>query len=589
VTTVTTAAARPGGRQAVDQELRGPLGDLEVPARLAAPGPTWVRTVDVLVVGSGIAGLALAVRLAAAGLRVDLVTKADLPEGSTRWAQGGIATADQPDDDPALHARDTLVAGAGLGDAAAVDVLVREGPSAVDELVAAGVRLDPVGGGDPAPARTLEGGHSRARIVHAGGDATGAEVVRALTAAVRREDRVTVHEHTMLLDLVPSSDGGVGGARLARLGRRSQLRDVGRVLARAVVLATGGWGQVFATTTNPDVATGDGLAAALRAGADVRDLEFVQFHPTVLHLPSTPRGRRAGRSAASTMLLTEALRGEGAFVVDARGAHVLDGVHPLADLAPRDVVAAAMARAMAATDTDHLYLDARRLGADTLLSRFPTVVAACRGLGLDPATQVLPVAPAAHYACGGVVADMSGRTTLPGLFALGEVASTGVHGANRLASNSLLEGLVVARRLAALLAGGLPPTAPVPADDGAARGVLVDPGVRPGLARAAERDAGVLRDPDAMSALLTRLRTGRADPVAAPPGRAAWEATNLHTITVATVAAALARRESRGCHRRTDVDGPRDTWRRHLTVRSAGSGAEGRNPARIRLALEVQP
>jgi L-aspartate oxidase len=239
---------------------------------------------------------------------------------------------------------------------------------------------------------------------------------------------------------------------------------------------------------------------------------------------------------------------------------------------------------MAAAGTDHLYLDARRLGEATLLARFPTVVAACRELGLDPVTHLLPVTPAAHYACGGVVTDMSGRTSLPGLYALGEVASTGVHGANRLASNSLLEGLVVARRLAALLAGDLPSHAAAATGDHATGGTLADPAARPALAGAAGRDAGVLRDPEAMSALLERLRLHLDEPAGAAPGRAAWEATNLHTITLTTVASALARHESRGCHRRTDVDGARELWRRHLTLRSTGA-----DPARTRFTLEVQP
>jgi len=561
------------------------LPELWAPRALAAPAPGWTREVDVLVVGSGVAGLSLARALAGGGLAVDVVSKGSLGDGSTRWAQGGIASADGPGDAPGLHLDDTLTAGAGLCDPEAVRTLVTDGPAAVADLVAAGARFDASTDPDlPGPARTVEGGHSRARIVHAGGDATGAEVQRALQVAVRVAEGVTVHEHTMLLDLLSDRSAGPGspvtGALLAVLDGAGRVTSTGLVRARATVLATGGWGQVFASTTNPAGATGDGLAAALRAGAPVRDLEFVQFHPTVLHVRSTPLGRAAAQSPAAhrTPLLTEALRGEGAVLVDVGGTPVMAGAHPLADLAPRDVVSATMARAMAARGVDHLFLDARGIGP-RLEQRFPTVVAGCRAVGIDPLREPVPVAPAAHYACGGIRADMAGRTPLPGLYAIGEVACTGVHGANRLASNSLLEGLVVGRALAALLLADLPPRRR-PEGPPVAGGPLTDPGTRADLAARAARDAGVLRDPAALGALLADL----APPCGArtaTPGLAAWEATNLRTVTTALVAAALTRAESRGCHRRTDVDGPRPQWLAHVdtTLEPHVAGASG--PGRL--------
>jgi len=572
------------------------LPELWAPRALAAPAPGWSREVDVLVVGSGVAGLSLARALAGGGLAVDVVSKGALGDGSTRWAQGGIASADGPGDGPGLHLHDTLTAGAGLCDPEAVRTLVTDGPAAVADLVAAGARFDASTDPDlPGPARTVEGGHSRARIVHAGGDATGAEVQRALQLAVAgpaAADGVTVHEHTMLLDLLTDRGAGPGapvtGAMLAVVDAAGRVTSTGVVRARATVLATGGWGQVFASTTNPAGATGDGLAAALRAGAAVRDLEFVQFHPTVLHVRSSPLGRAAAQGPATahqTLLLTEALRGEGAVLVDAARTPVMAGAHPLADLAPRDVVSATMARAMAARGVDHLFLDARGIGP-RLEQRFPTVVAGCRAVGVDPLREPVPVAPAAHYACGGVRADMAGRTPLPGLFAIGEVACTGVHGANRLASNSLLEGLVVGRALAALLLADLPPRRH-PDSPPTADGVLTDPRARGDLAARAARDAGVLRDPSALGALLGVL-AARPRGAATAPSRAAWEATNLRTVTTALVAAALSRGESRGCHRRTDVDGPRPQWLAHVdTTLEPAAGAAGQ-PGAGRLVREVR-
>ncbi|RSO14463.1 L-aspartate oxidase, partial [Streptomyces sp. WAC 06725] len=389
---------------------------------------------DVVVVGSGVAGLTAALRCAAAGRRTVVVTKARLDDGSTRWAQGGIAAALGEGDTPEQHLTDTLVAGAGLCDENAVRTLVTEGPDAVRRLIATGARFDTTPGGDEI-ALTREGGHHRRRIAHAGGDATGAEISRALVDAVRAQGLRTI-ENALVLDLLTDAEGRTAGVTLHVMGE-GQHDGVGAVRAPAVVLATGGMGQVFSATTNPAVSTGDGVALALRAGAEVSDLEFVQFHPTVLYLGPDAEGQQP--------LISEAVRGEGAHLVDADGIRFMTGQHELAELAPRDIVAKAIMRRAHERGTEHMYLDARHFGARMWEERFPTILAACRAHGIDPVTEPIPVAPAAHYASGGVRTDLYGRTTVPGLYACGEVACTGVHGANRLASNSLLEGLAAER------------------------------------------------------------------------------------------------------------------------------------------------
>jgi L-aspartate oxidase len=524
------------------------------------------------VVGSGIAGLTAALHARAAG-HVLLVTKALLDAGSTTWAQGGIAAALDPLDSPAEHLTDTLVAGAGLCDEVAVRVLVTEGPARVRELASLGAAFDL----DPATgtlALTREGGHLRDRIVHAGGDATGAEVERALIAAVRADAGIEIVEHAAVLDLLLGPEGQAAGLTLHVLGEGT--RDgVGAVHARAVVLATGGMGQIFASTTNPPVATGDGVALAIRAGAIVRDLEFVQFHPTVLHLgPDAPLGQQP--------LLSEAMRGEGARIVDAAGSSVLAGVHPLGDLAPRDIVAKAMARRMLATGTDHLFLDVRHLGADLIARRFPTIASRCRAAGYDPVTDLLPVAPAAHYASGGIAVDLDGRSSIEGLYACGEVACTGVHGANRLASNSLLEGLVFAARIGENLAGSLAPQAVVVPDE---RPVgLVSPVSRTELVQTMTRGAGVLRSEGSLASTAEDLARMLAAP-SGPPSTDAWEVTNLHTVASALVAAARERAETRGSHWREEYEEPRDAWRCHLDATLDGAGALHHDVVRLGKSL----
>jgi L-aspartate oxidase len=530
---------------------------------LLAPPPGWRKDTDVIVVGSGVAGVTtvLAIRRALPGARILLVTKSLLDDGSTRWAQGGVAAALGPGDSPEAHLRDTLTAGAGLCDQRAVRALVTDGPAAVRRLIALGAEFDREPSGPLA--LTREGGHLRRRIAHAGGDATGAEISRALLAALAAAGDVAeleVIEHALALDLLLTADGRAAGLTLHVLGE-GQTDGVGAVYARAVVLATGGFGQIYSATTNPPVSTGDGVALALRAGAEVADLEFVQFHPTVLWLGQQARGRQP--------LISEAVRGEGAVLVNSAGRQFMAGQHPLADLAPRDVVAKAIMREMIAAGADHVYLDGRELGSQTWQHRFPTILASCLEHGTDPVTELIPVVPAAHYASGGVRTDLHGRTNVPGLYACGEVACTGVHGANRLASNSLLEGLVFAERIAAILARGLPPAAE-PATDVRPAGLL-DASMVPALQQLMSANAGVLRSGTG----LTEAAAGLSDlglSACDKPDADAWQATNLHLVAAALVTAALAREETRGSHWREDFGAPREAWRGHLITSLGDAG-----------------
>ena len=530
-----------------------------VPRRLTAADPGWTVRADVIVVGSGIAGLTAALRARALGRTVLLVTKAQVNEGSTRWAQGGIAAALSDEDSPEEHLRDTLVAGVGLCDAEAVRILVTEGPAAVRELISIGAHFDRDASGEIA--LTREGGHLRDRIAHAGGDATGAEISRALVAAVRRDPGIEVVENALALDLVRDETGAAQGVTLHVMGS-GQRDGIGAGLAPTVILATGGFGQVFGQTTNPYVSTGDGVALALRAGADVADIEFVQFHPTVMWLGPLAQGQQP--------LVSEAVRGEGAVLLDASGTRFMQDLHPLADLAPRDVVAKAIMRRMREEGSPHVWLDGRMLGADTWLQRFPTILESCRSRGIDPVTDLIPVAPAQHYVSGGVRTDLSGRASIPGLYACGEVACTGVHGANRLASNSLLEGLVFARRIVAALADDpavVRDPVPLSGDDG-----LLPHVVRRPLQQVMDTEAGVLRSADSLTAAETSLRRlGEAG--GATPSTEDWETANLHQIATVLVRHALLRTETRGSHWREDFPDRDDArWRVRLITRVDADG-----------------
>ncbi|MGI5129398.1 L-aspartate oxidase [Pseudonocardia sp. CA-107938] len=498
---------------------------------------TWQADADLVVVGSGVAGLTAALDAAELGLRVVVVTKDATDSGSTRWAQGGVAVVlgDEPGDSIDAHVADTLTAGAGLCDPVAVASILADGPAAVATLRARGARFDADATGRPD--RTREGGHTAFRVIHAGGDATGAEIERALVAAADGLPLLTGH---VAVDALRDERGAVAGlALLDDAGRPGTLR------APAVLLASGGYGQLYSSTTNPETSTGDGVALALRAGAAAADLEFVQFHPTVL-FDGPATGRRP--------LVTEAVRGEGAVLLDRAGRRFMTGVHPLADLAPRDVVAAAITRRLAETGADCVYLDARAL--DGFASRFPTVYAACRAAGIDPVREPIPVTPAAHYACGGVVTDLAGRTAVPGLYAAGEVARTGLHGANRLASNSLLEGLVMGGRVARTVAADrtvLPPPGPLVAPAPAMRTAP-----RPVVQRAMTHAAGIGRDAAGLAAASDTVEA--ATVLAAPVDRSGVEDAALTLLAQAVLAAAGTRTESRGSHVRTDFPDRDDVW-----------------------------
>jgi len=488
----------------------------------------WEARAEVVVVGSGVAGLTAALGARQRGLRVLVVCKGSVDDSATAWAQGGIAVVDGASpvagDSVATHVADTLTAGVGLCDEVAVRSIIAAGAAAVQQLQSRGARFDR--GPDGGTARTREGGHSFRRVIHAGGDATGAEVQRALMAA---GSDLAVLQHHLVLQVLLSRAGAVAGLLVADgQGRR------GVVHAPAVVLATGGLGHLYAATTNPPVATGDGLALALRAGAQVADLEFVQFHPTVLF---------AAGAGGQRPLITEAVRGEGALLRDLDGVSVTAGVHPLGDLAPRDVVAAAITERLRRSGTDHVLLDAR--GVPDFARRFPTVQSACVAAGIDPSAQPIPVTPAAHYSCGGVVTDLHGRTCVGGLFAAGEVARTGLHGANRLASNSLLEGLVVGERVAAAAAQQVCDAVPGEARVPEAEAARVLPRAR--LQQLMSTHLSIGRSAEGIATVTSELST------AAPgEGRTDTEDANLTVVAQALSAAAAARRESRGCHVRTD-------------------------------------
>jgi L-aspartate oxidase len=523
---------------------------------------------DVLVIGTGIAGLSFALR-ASRHARVTVITKKERPESNTNYAQGGIAAVFSPDDSPRLHAADTFVAGAGLCHRDAVEVLVREGPARVLELLELGVRFSRDG---DALSLGREGGHSRRRIVRAE-DLTGREVERALLAALAESGNVTLLENHLAVDLLTGRERGRGRVRCCGalvLGPDAELPEP--VSARSVLLASGGCGQVYLHTTNPAIATGDGIAMAYRAGAAVANMEFIQFHPTALH----PARKRS-------FLISEAVRGEGAVLRRIDGTALMEGDHPLGSLAPRDIVARAIDRQMKQSGDPYVLLDCSPIPPDELRARFPNILRVTAERGFDILHEPIPVVPAAHYACGGVLTDASGRSTLEGLYVVGEAACTGVHGANRLASNSLLEALVFAARAADRIG-----TDPAP---------VVEPDVPPGpYCEPAADPAEVEADREAVRSLMwelvgivrtgERLETarGRLGEVAVRADRR-WarhrpdvesvELRNLVEVARLIVECGLRRRESRGLH--YNVDHPyRDNerfLRDTVLVRPVGSAA----------------
>jgi L-aspartate oxidase len=521
-----------------------------------------------LIIGSGIAGLYVALRARELGLRPTIVTKSRLEESNTRYAQGGVAAALGPNDSPARHLADTVRSGAGLVDRAAARILTYEAPRRIADLVRYGVPFDTVEG---RISLGLEAAHSRARILHAGGDATGLSIEETLKRRVLDEG-IDARERTVLRALRPGGRTGPVAVLSNESGQGVEVET-----ERPVVLATGGAGSLYRKSSNPSVATGEGVAIAFRAGALVTDMEFIQFHPTVFAREGSPR-----------FLITEALRGEGAVLRNAAGERFLLRAHPDAELAPRDVVSRAIRRELDRSGSSSVYLDATAIPADRLYARFPTVTRFLAAYGLDPARDLIPVAPMAHFMIGGVTTDVEGRTTVPGLYACGEVASTGVHGANRLASNSLLEGLVfgerVARHLLQPTAGG--PSAParlveLPPPTGAGHS---EPSVEIEEVRdALWDDVGIVRDAAGLrSALATFERIGRgAEPTSSRdlPGALANAA-----LTASFVArAALLRTESRGAHFRSDRPKTLPSWELHtgFVIRRPGAAPRGPTPRRV--------
>ncbi len=541
------------------------------------PKQTPHRFTDVLIIGAGIAGLRAALEVPP-GLEVLVVTKDEVQQSNSSYAQGGIAGVLAPEDRFENHIEDTLTAGAGLCDRAVVEMVVREAPAQINDLIRWGTHFDLE---DGQLALTREGGHSHRRIVHALGDATGYEVMRAIIERSRQVPNVTVWDRTFTVDLL-THDGACVGALVSRRRRGTML-----VWAKQTVLASGGCGMVYRETTNPPVATGDGMAAAYRAGAELRDMEFMQFHPTVLYL-----------AGSSRFLISEAVRGEGAYLRDKDGVRFMPEEDPRAELAPRDVVSQAIVRRMALTQHPNVYLDLSHLDPAKVRERFPGIDKVCRGFGLDITKDQVPVRPGAHYMVGGVTVDAEGRTSLPGLWAAGEVTSSGLHGANRLASNSLLEGLVYGAacgRGAAQAAARMPDAFTVPPlqypspQPSPPRGEgEVDSPLSPRGRGVGGEGFGPPVDVADVTSSLRSLMVRRMGVVRDRAGlieaeravgfwcryvlprvfrdRAGWELQNLLTVARLMIGAALAREESRGVHFRSDFPQRDDAgWLRRLS------------------------
>jgi L-aspartate oxidase len=532
--------------------------------RLRPSCQTW-PAVDFLVVGSGVAGLRAAIGLSRAG-RVLILTKGGPAEGSSIYAQGGVAVAPE-EDDIAVHREDTLRAGKGLCREEAVQILVEEGPAKIQELIDWGARFDKVGG---QYAFAREAAHSRSRILRAGGDATGSEIVRILLKRARMLRRVSWQEHHFTTGLLMDDKGRCAGAVVLdeSTGRLS------RVPARAVILATGGAGQIYARTTNPPSATGDGIAMAYRAGAIVEDMEFVQFHPTGLYLPGTP-----------PFLLSEAMRGEGGILRNEKGEAFMRRYHERAEVAPRDIVARAIWSEMIATKASHVYLDVTHLGARFIRERFPTIYATCLRYDLDITEETIPVCPSAHFMMGGVKTDVQGSSSIAGLFAAGEVACAGVHGANRLASNSLLEGLVFGARAAeaaAEYARSVRRTAKI-SDEASLHGAPPPVGLMEAdmdrllnsLRRLMWDKAGIVRNREGLLAALSQITEWEERLRERCRTRREREIENMVTVARLVAAAALRRSHSIGAHFRSDSPAkPRTHDIRHVQLNTADSKHE---------------
>ncbi len=498
---------------------------------------------DFLVVGAGVAGLRAAIDLAEAG-SVLIVAKDSLRESSSEYAQGGMAAAIGEHDAIELHEQDTIAAGDGLCDPEAVRLLVRQAPRAVEELLEWGAQFDRQ---DGALALGREGAHSRRRILHAQGDSTGREISRTLYRKAASISNIEFRSFAAVTDLLLSEHGEAAGVVACDASTRRAVP----LEARAVLIATGGLGHVYRETTNPEVATGDGVAAAYLAGADISDIEFVQFHPTALHLQGAP-----------AFLLSEALRGEGAYLRNAAGERFMPRAHALAELAPRDVVSRAIISELRATRTPHAFLDVRHLGGEFLRRRFPRIYETCLRYGIDLEKDMAPVRPAAHYAMGGIRTDLDGRTNVPRLYAAGEVACTGVHGANRLASNSLLEGVVFGARAGAAMRRH--------AGDEVGRVTMPCPPRFPcapveTLRGIASEACGIIREARDLEGACRRLAA--IEMQATPnPNRSLFELRNIHVVCTLIARCALARRESRGAHYRTDYPASAPEFQKHSVV-----------------------